>query len=207
MISSAGVNIGVGTIANMFLRTGVFDVVADVALTYTSDEEYNQLMQVISNFTMGLNSPVVMGPFATETPVAWLAPGLSLILLPTFIPGLDEQLIVQVDMYPPSADPEIIPFTMEMVNPIDTAIYLSYINADIYSSGIKIAYVDSAVDIVIPAHSTVTSSFINASVVLFDGSHSTFYVDITSFLTGAIDEFQVGFNYSQAQVITYLRAP
>lgn len=203
-VSSFGVVIGSGIIKDMFLKTGVFDVVANVSLSYSNDQQYYQLMQVISNFTMGLNAPVTLGPFKTATTVVWLAPGLSQIYLPTFIPGLQESLIEQVDMYPPSATPDVIPFTMVMVNPIDTEISLSYIRADIFSSGFNIAFVDEAVDIVIPARSTITSPLINATIIVFDGSHSTFYVDITSLLTGKIDEFPVLFNYSQAQIITYL---
>lgn len=199
---SFGLPIGVGTIHNMYLKTGVFDVEADVALGYSNDQEYHQLMQVISNFTMGLNSPISLGPFSTATPIQWLAPGLSLISLPTFIPGLEEKLIGRVDMYPTSPTPVVIPFTMDINNPVDTEISLSYIKADIFTSGVHIAYVDSAVDIVIPAQTTVTSPLINATVIVFDGSHSQFYIDITSLLTGSIDEFPIMVNYSQYQILT-----
>jgi hypothetical protein len=162
-------------------------------------------MQVVSNFTMGLDSPITLGPFFTATPISWLAPGMSRILLETKIPGADGPLINSVDLYPDNGDPTRLLFTMDLYNAIDTDISLSYLSADIFSTtyGIKIAFVEEFVTIVVPARSTITSPLINATVVYL-GPQSEIFINVVSVLTGGIGDFPVYMNYTQSNVTAYI---
>lgn len=205
VIKSDDVSIGVGVVSDFYLRTGSFDVFANVQMGFSNDGQYHQLMQLLSNYTMGLNSYITLGPFYSAQTVNWLAPALSRISLESFIPGSNIPLLKQVDMYPNPLTPTILPFTMEVNNPIDTEISLTYLSAGIFVHGFKIAVVEAVVDIVVPPRSTVTSAIINATVIYFDATRTApLVIDVISVLTGGIENFPLLFNYTQDGLTAYI---
>eukprot|EP00604_Paraphysomonas_vestita_P002703 CAMPEP_0174818390 /NCGR_PEP_ID=MMETSP1107-20130205/1056_1 /TAXON_ID=36770 /ORGANISM="Paraphysomonas vestita, Strain GFlagA" /LENGTH=404 /DNA_ID=CAMNT_0016030159 /DNA_START=256 /DNA_END=1470 /DNA_ORIENTATION=- len=207
-LKSEGITIGTGYIDDLELKTGTFRIKAVVLLSAPEDDQYTQLMKVISNFTSGYPSYVTMGPFKTATTIAWLEAGLNSMSLPTSIPGLTQKLINNVDMYPVDGDVNI-PFTMSMSNPIDTSYSLTHIKANIYSNNILIATVNTDVQIVIPARETLTSPTIIAVANLSQEALQEIarletvgsgLLDVISTLTGQINEFGTESVYKQYQV-------
>jgi hypothetical protein len=207
-LKSEEITIGTGVIPDLDLKTGVFPVSAFVYLTATPETtEYDQLMKVISNFTTGLPSPVTMGPFKATTTIQWLEAGLASMNLLSAIPGLTEKLITSVDMYPNGT--LVIPFEMNMKNPIDTIFRLTHLKATIYSSGIAISTVDADVDITIPPRSSIISPLINANAIYTTEALTELgrleivgsgLLNVRSTLTGAINEFPTLSTYAQDNV-------
>jgi hypothetical protein len=209
-LTSDDIQIGTGLIPNLNLQTGVFPVSAMVYLSGTQGTaQYEQLMKVISNFTTGYPSPVVMGPFRATSTVQWLEAGLASMRLQSSIPGLTQDLINSVDMYP--VDGQLaIPFTMYMTNPIDTIYKLTHITASISSNGIVISSIDADVDITIPPRESILSPTIYAIANYMDPAAleelgrletvGTGLLNVRSTLTGAINEFPTESTYAQDNV-------
>jgi hypothetical protein len=209
-LTSNDIQIGTGVIPNLDLQTGTFPVSATVYLSATEGTtQYNQLMAVISNFTTGYPSPVIMGPFRATSTIQWLEAGLASMRLSSAIPGLTQELIDSVDMYPIDGS-VVIPFTMYMTNPIDTTYKLTHITAQISSNGTLISSVDADVEISIPARETILSPVMNAIANYMDPvaleeigkleTAGTGLLSVRSTLTGFINEFPTVSSYAQDNV-------
>lgn len=156
-IKSFGIKVGRGRLADMNMRTGEFSLEAFVELFHSNDQEKNQVMQIISNYSSGLEAPISMGPFTLENKVIWLQAGLDIMSLPASIPGVQEKVMVKIDLYPNPANPFQVPLFLDVFNPVDVEIKVQHIYADIYSSGLKIGVVDQDVVFTVPARSNVTT--------------------------------------------------
>jgi hypothetical protein len=205
IVKSNDISIGYGTLPNCTLLIGTHDYVASMIMLAHSDFELNQINEVISNHTNGLDVMLTIGPFYTDKTIEWLAPALSTMSLPTTMPGITTQIIKQVDMYPPKV-PVTVPFTILMHNPIDAPFRVTHITGDIFSSNIKIATVSQTLDITIPPHTMLMSPLLEANSVLSPSAYKVFenlelkgggYIDVLSSMDGYIDKFPVILTYDQ----------
>lgn len=210
-VSNNSYVIGIGNVPTA-LKYGELHFLSLVEMSYSNSAEQKQLMAVISNYTMGLDSVVTLGPFYLKEEVDWLRPALASIQLPTLLPGLKEKLIVSVAMYP-NRLPIIVPFTMTLYNPIGVTFYLTKIVGRIYSNGVEIATVDQTVDIEIPPFAVITSPSLSANAVVSVAAYAEFtklsdngkgFVDVYSTITGRIELFPILITYNQFNVTTFV---
>jgi hypothetical protein len=210
ILKSHEIIIGKGMIPNLDLKIGPFDVNATLFLSANPNTtQYDQLMKVISNFTTGLSSPVTLEQFSASTPsIQWLEAGLASMNLQSSIPGVTDELIMTVDMYPDGT--LVIPFQMMMKNAIDTIFRLTHLKATIYSNDIAIATVNTDVNITLSPRATLLSPLIDSHVIYTAtalqelGRLETVgsgLLDVrSSTITGAINEFRTVSSYSQDDI-------
>jgi LEA14-like dessication related protein len=211
-VYSQGVRVGTGTIPDCDMVSGSFTYFARVEMTPFSSEQRDQVSKVVSNYSMGLDCIVSMGPFFTPTPVSWLQPALASISVSSVMPGLRDKLVLQLDLYPPRI-PIKVPFTMYMLNPIDAGFTLQHLQSTIYSSGVKIATVNTDTDLYIAPHSYVLSpkydsiseTSVEALQVFSALEAAGFgYLDIYCLMTAKIGDFPVTMIYNQLNISTYI---
>lgn len=135
--------VGVGMIPNFVMSTGSFNINATVNLTYSNEQEYQQVMRVLSNYSMELETPMTMFGFYTETPIVWLAPALSSMKMDSKMPGATDPFLQMFYLYN-KVPPVGIPFQMVIYNPEAVPLNVTAINGILIYQGVTIANVNEA---------------------------------------------------------------
>lgn len=146
---SNGIVIGSGVIANATLSVGAFEVEPVLSLlgsSKASPTQFKQVMNLASNFAMGLPTDIVLDDFhlKKESDVGWLKPALKTMSLDATVPGVPTPLITNITVYISTAlrSKLEIPFTGVFYNSFDVPIYLGSLQGSIFFRGTRIATVD-----------------------------------------------------------------
>jgi len=152
-----GIRVGSGEIPDFVMQTGAFPISATVNLTWNTVEEYDQLMLLMSNYSMGITTPLNLVNFYTLEPIVWLAPALSTMNMPSSMPGATEPFLQEFLLYE-KVIPESIPFSMVVYNPEGVSVNITAITGQLIYEGVIIAYVNQpSIAIYVPPGDTVTS--------------------------------------------------
>lgn len=204
-LKSAGVTIGIGTIANCSILMGTFSVVSTMKLFATTTNENDELMRVLGQFVSGVDTNVTMESFYLDTTVQWLRPALASMFMESILPGVDDVMVQQIDMYVSLRDLINVPFTVNLFNAINTDIVIHSLTCSIVFEGEHIATVDEpSLTVIVPAQQIVLSPEMTARVdfkhtqqmldLLADGEG---LLDLDCILAGHAEEFPVTINYVQ----------
>lgn len=209
---SQGVRVGTGILPDCDMVSGSNNYQAQVEMSPSTSEQLDQVGRVVSNYSMGLDCVVTMGPFYTRETVSWLEPALASMSLSSVMPGLRDKLVLQLDLYPPRI-PIKVPFTMYMLNPIDASFTLVHLQSTIYSSGVEIATVDTDTNLYIPPRSYVLSPQYESTSVVSTEALQVFadleaagfgYLDIYCLMRAKIGNFSITMIYNQMNISTYI---
>ena len=211
-LKSNGVTIGIGTIPDATLSTGQFTSSSSVAMSWSTSEQYEELMAVLSRFMMGQPSPVTLEHFYLSHPVDWLAPGLDSINMSSSLPGVQDPLVTQINMFVSLLHLVNVPFTLNLYNAIDSPVVLQSISCKIFFENTHIADVDEKhIGFSIPAKTAVVSPRFSArsdlkhSGKLMDLLKAGFgYLDLQCSMFTEVEEFPVQAVYNQDRVPSYL---
>ena len=130
---SSGIKIGRGAIPNAAFKTGSFDLGLNIFMEYTTDEEYTQLMAVLSNYSGMIDSPVTLTNFYLDNPVVWLLPSLNTLSMETIVPGVQQPILSSVHLFNPvdiATDPIVV--QLHMANPTLAVINVTSIQSTVY---------------------------------------------------------------------------
>lgn len=211
-LKSNDITIGVGTIPDATLSTGEFSSSSNVAMSWRTVEEYEELMTVLGRFMMGEPSVVSLEHFYLNHSVDWLAPGLDAIIMSSSLPGVREPLVAQINMFVSLLHLINVPFTLDLFNAVDTAVELQAISCKIFFEDTHIADVDEKhIGFTIPARTAVVSPRFSARSDLKHTSKLVAlvkagfgYLDLQCSMLTVVGEFPVQAVYNQKQVPSYL---
>jgi hypothetical protein len=192
-IFSNNIYVGYGVIADAKMLRGPFTVLSDTHLTYTSDGEKTQLMDVLSNYSNGIDAAVTMRDFRTLTPVSWIQPALSTISLSAVFPGMKDKFIQSSILYKPRNPLNGVDFTLDLYNPQHCAIVITGLVAMIFYEDKEIGSLSepTGLSISIPPLGRVTSPILHADP---HPAGVQAYKDLIN----------AGFGYVDVQSVTYL---
>ena len=158
-ITSEGIVIGAGLIADAKFLSGPFEILANASLFADNDVSRVQLNKFLSNFSSGIPSTVNLVQFSTLDPVIeWLQPSLASMSLPAAMPGLQSHLLIQITLIIKGSDLKNgIQFKMELFNPEPAvSITMFSIAGKILINSTVIGTVNNTnVDIFIPPETTI----------------------------------------------------
>lgn len=224
IVTSNNIQIGVGSIPNYSVYYGPNNFLANITLSYSNIIEYNQLMSILSNFTSGISSSLVLKTFSTKPSISWLTQSLNSIIMNTQMPPSADPFVKLFTMYYPqicgnaASNPEI---TLTMYNPEDVTISISYIYGKLYSTTqttnnkyTQIGYISTYQNITIEPKQTIITPKIetiplgtpdsNAAYLKLCNAGSGFVTTRDSLLM-KIGDFAANFSYIQDNVpITFI---
>mgnify|MGYP003385568988 FL=1 len=140
-VKSNGTVVGSGMMPNFVMYTGSFSINATVNLTYSNTAEYNQVMRVMSNFSMGLESPLTLFDFHLEDPIVWLSPALLSMSMNSSMPGATESFLQMFYLFN-KIPPIDVPFEMVIYNPETIPVTVQDIVGVLIYQGVIIANVN-----------------------------------------------------------------
>jgi hypothetical protein len=156
-VMSNSTPVGTGMIPDFVMYSGSFPINATVQLSYSNSAEYDQLMRVMSNFSMGLLSPLTLFNFYTADPVVWLAPALSSMSMDSSMPGATVPFLQLFYLYNQPI-PVDVPFSMVIYNPEAIPINVTSIVGILIYQGVTIAEVNQQnIGIYCPSFQNTTS--------------------------------------------------
>jgi hypothetical protein len=180
IVTSNDIQIGVGSIPNYSIYNGPNNLLANITLSYSNTIEYDQLMAILSNFTSGISSPIVMKAFSTTPSVSWLTQSLNSVKMNTVMPPSSDPFVKSFTIYYPNIcsnvnkNPQI---TLTMYNPEAINISINYIYGKLYSGTQQIGYINTFQNITIEPKQTIITPRIE-TVPLGTGPSSEAYVSL-----------------------------
>ena len=203
------VNIGIGYIPNYQMIQGAYTTKAYIVLSYSNNVEYQEICNVMSNYSCGIPVNATMKHFTLQPTLTWIKPALLSISMDTQLPGCTDKLVKSVLMFNKLV-PETIPYEMVVYNPQPTNMTIVTITGSIYYMGVNIATVDNKnVNILVPAYTTITSGQLPANAVNSPEAISAYgtlvkngkgYVNMYTKIIGKFGHFTANIVYNQFNV-------
>jgi hypothetical protein len=171
---SQGIQIGVGSIPDYSITPGLSYINAQVGLTYSNEQEYNQLMSLLSNYSNSKTSDLVMAEFYTETPISWLEAGLKSISMNTTMPPVAGQFLINITLQDEANLAAGLPVYMYMYNIIDCEVTLTRIIGTFTYEGVTIGNMDQTTIIKIPSKHVIRTPTLTSSADVSTESAAAF---------------------------------
>lgn len=205
-------NIGRARIINCEMYPGETVVPLVVEMFWSTTEEYDVLMRVLSNFMMGIDTGLVLKHFYLPKPVSWLTAGLDSIVMNTILPPVTEKMVVEIYMYPRLLQPLNIPVEIIMYNPIDTNATVTSLVCDVFYKGALAAKMnEQGLTILVPAKTQIRTPRLDstnyATVNIIRELISAGYglMDLYCQVGMTVGEFPSSVKYNQFQVPAYIQ--
>ncbi len=203
------VQIGTGYIPNYQMIQGPFSTVAYLSLSYSTPQQYQQICNLMSNYSCGITVNASMQNFYLQPSLIWLKPALASVTMNTQLPGCASTLVKKIYLFNQRI-PENLPYEMVLYNPQPISMTITAITGKIFYLGVNIATVNNQnLQIVIPPYETITTiqlisnsvnnvQAVNAFTQLVSKGQGQ--VDLDNVIIGNFSEFKANIIYKQNNV-------